>query len=559
MKKKLISVLLLCLCVCFAAYTAVGCKPGESMYEEDKAGDRISVSVYNYNGGVGSSWLDAAAARFMEKNKDRTFSNGKKGVYIDITNDTDYVLSNISNRSESVFFLEAVQYNQYATQGVFLNLDDVVKNANPYENKTIESKLSVNTQKALTGLDGHYYVIPHYQSYDGVTYNKTVFDNNNLYFAKNEADYVSGDPNDKGYGFIADETCEKSPGPNGICGDYDDGLPSTVDEFISLCEYIKAKNLVPFIWFDGYNKAYQQKLTNALWASMEGYDGTMAQFMFDSNGKETSIVTGFNGNEPITEKKVITEDNAWEIYQQESRYHALRFTEYLFSDINNYHEACGGSLSHTDIQKEFLQDDVAMLIEGTYWRNEAEDAKTFVKYPELKNIETKYMPMPVYGTGRVTEGNGKAPTVIETHLSYGFITANTESKYGAEVAEMAKEFLQFCCTDESLAEFTVKSSVTKDYDYTVGSDYAKLTDYAKSVWDIKGNGKVVNPISDSPLFIKNVQTFTMMDTNIWQTTVAGATKHPCVAFAVERHKEYSAKDYFLGMKKTQEWWNGLKR
>lgn len=558
MKMKRFMALLLCIGITGVSLASIGCS---SMYEEDKAGDRLSLKVFNYNGGVGNSWLNATAERFMEVNKDRQFGNGKVGVYVDITNEKEIPLSNLSTRPESIFFLEGVEFNQYAAQGDFVNIDDVVKTENPYEQgKKIEDNLSVGTKNALTGLDGHYYVIPHYQSYDGVTYNKTVFDNYNLYFAKYEKDYRSNDPNDKGYGFIENSDCEKSVGPNGKAGDYDDGLPSSIDELIRLCEYIKENRLIPFIWYNGFNKAYQQKLTNALWASLEGYDGTMAQFVFDSNGTETSIVTGFDaaGN-PITEKKVITEENAWEIYQQESRYHALRFTQYLFSDMNNYHPSSTGSLSNTDIQKEFMQDDVAMLIEGTYWRNEAADAKIFDRYSALKNVETRYMPLPVQGTGSVTEGNGKEPNVIETHMSYAFIVKNTEDKYGAEVLQMAKEFLQFCCTAESLSEFTVKSSVTKDYDYTVGADYSKLTDYAKSVWDIKGNGKVVNPISDNPVFIKNIQTFTMRDTNIWKTTIAGGTRNPCDAFAASNSKKYTARDYFEGMKKDKSWWDALKR
>lgn len=288
----------------------------------------------------------------------------------------------------------------------------------------------------------------------------------------------------------------------------------------------------------------------------------MANFTFDSANKETKIVTGFDSNNnPITESKVITKDNAYEIYQQESRYWALYFCQYLFSNEKNFHKSCMNTSSHTDVQRDFLIKDsedkgVAMLIEGTYWRNEAKDAGTFSKWPGAEDVETRLMPLPVQGTGSVKEGEGKSPVVIDTLSSYAFINANIASKHDSDEVEMAKEFLQFCYTDVSLSEFTVKSSVTKDVSYTLSdAEYNGLSDYAKSVWDIKKYGKVVNPISGEPEYIKNVSLFHMTDTNIWQTN-NGCGRNPIDAFT---SGGTSARKYFEGLKKTQEWWNGLAR
>ncbi len=566
MKKKGFLALIVGIILMFSSLVSTGCVT----YEKPRDKTKVYVDVYNYNGGVGKTWLDAAATRFMEANKERQFESGKTGVIVEVHNTKDDPTATLKTRNESVFFLENVNYNALTAQGNFLEINDVLTSENPYEaGTTIESKLSENTKTALKGYDGNYYVLPHYQSYDGITYNKTVFDENNLYFALKERDYISSDSADVGYGFIKDSECEKSVGPNGIKGDYDDGLPSSIEELIKLCEYIKAKSMTPFVWYNGFVASYQQKLVNALWASLEGYDGALAQFNFDSNGTKTKIVTGFDADgNPETEEVAITESNAYKIYQQESRYHALRFAQYLFSNRNNYHPAATGSESHTDVQKEFMQDDVAMLIEGTYWRNEATDANTFRDYPALKNVETRFMPLPVQAYGQVKEGQGKEPVVIETHMSYAFINSNTLKKHGAESLAMAKEFLQFCYTDESLAEFTIKSSVTKDLDYTLGTvsddypngeKYEQLSDYAKSVWDIKNNGKVINPISAHVLFIKNPTNFIMANTSIWQTTIAGSTKYPYDAFKASNTTKYTARQYFEGMSKTETWWNALSR
>ena len=583
MKRKNFLALLVSIVMIFTAFATTGCS------RRNEHENEVVVKVWNYGGGVGNAWLDqetlgSAAQRFMEANKDREFANGKKGVYVDVYADKNSPLTTLSTHEYSVFFLEGLEYVGLTKQGVALDITDIVTGTNPYEEgKTIESKMSTDVQDALKVVNDKYYFLPHYQSYDGITYKKTLFDESNLYFAAKESDYKSSDVNSKAYGFIKNANCEKTVGPNGIKGDYDDGLPSSIDELIRLCEYIKSKSKTPFIWFSNSNSAvsYQQKLTNGLWAALEGYDGTMAQFTFDSNNKETTIITGFDGVknsgkayqsdayttenvkiipeiiEIIGGNKVVTqESNASKLYQQESRYHALRFCDYLFGDSNNYHPSSVSETLHTKIQKTFLEDEVAMLIEGTYWLNEATDAGTFVNNNNLKDIETAFMPLPVQGTGSVTEGNGKEPVLIDSHSSFAFINANTASKYDEYVLQMAKEFLQFCYTDESLVDFTVDSSVTKGLAYDMGDRYNELTSYAKSVWDIKSKGKTVNPISDNNIFVNNFSTFTMRETQIWISKDVSPAGAPVRAF---EKNTYTAKQFFEGLKKDTTWWNSLAR
>ena len=560
MKRKNFLALFISAVMAFSTLAVTGCaKPIGGGHE-----DEIVVKVWNYDGGVGNSWLDqnvigSAADRFMKENEGREFPNGKTGVYIDVYADKNDPLNTITTSEYSVFFLEGLAYNNLAN-GIALDIDDVVTGTNKYESgKTIASKMNSDVQSALTAYDGHYHVIPHYQSYDSLTYNKTLFDDNNFYFAAKASDYANSNASDPAYGFIKNSSCEKTVGPDGVKNTSDDGLPSSIDELICLCEYVKAKSKTPFIWYNGFNKAYQQKLTNALWAAMEGYDGAMTQFTFKSKANTTTrIITNLNDDGTYeTEDVAINENNAYLVYQQESRYHALRFCEYLFSNANKFHEDATGSASHTDVQKDFMKDDVAMLIEGTYWQNEATDALTFVDYPDLKDVEVAYMPLPVQGTGSVTEGNGKKPVLIDTHSSFAFINANTATKHDQYVLQVAKEFLQFCYTDESLANFTVDSSVTRGLDYSLGDRVDELSDYAKSVWNAKENGKVVVPISGHNLYVKNPSTFSMYSASLlWKTSAGIGYSRPWGGF---RDGGLSAKAYFLGMKKDSSWWNGLSK
>lgn len=550
--RKLLSVAFSVFLICIMIISGTACGIGE---REEVNEDAAVLNVINYDGGVGHAWLDAVIERFEAEHADAEYVEGKKGVDINVLNTKTVTFEGLNTSEYSVYFAQGVRFNELQAMGRLLNISDIV--TEKAENgKSIESKMSEKLSDALKGYDGEYYVLPHYQSFDGVTYNKTVFDENNFYFAAEKSDYVSAKEGDPAYGFVKNADCKKTCGPDGEFDTEDDGLPSSVEEFKRLCEYMKAKSVTPFIYYGGNNgEAYRNKLINALWVSLEGYDGATAQFSFDSGESKSRIVTGFNGGKPVSELKTIKSENMADVYQQESKFYALDFFEYVFKNENNYHSASVNSVySHTDIQKMFLKDGVGMLLEGTYWENEARSSGTFEIYKDLKNVETRCMPLPIQGTGSVAEGRGRKPVMIDTLNAYAFINANTQSKFGDGIVKLAKDFLKFCYTDESLAEFTEKSSVSKNLRYSLSDEQASaLTNYGKSMWNLKNGGLVVTPISDNVIFIKNPTVFDMTDTKIWKIA---ETDYPAVAFT---DSAIDAKTYFLKMKKDEAWLNSLKK
>lgn len=550
--RKLLSVAFSVFLICIMIISGTACGIGE---REEINEDAAVLNVINYDGGVGHAWLDAVIERFEAEHADAEYVEGKKGVDINVLNTKTVTFEGLNTSEYSVYFAQGVRFNELQAMGRLLNISDIV--TEKAENgKSIESKMSEKLSDALKGYDGEYYVLPHYQSFDGVTYNKTVFDENNFYFAAEKSDYVSAKEGDPAYGFVKNADCKKTCGPDGEFDTEDDGLPSSVEEFKRLCEYMKAKSVTPFIYYGGNNgEAYRNKLINALWVSLEGYDGATAQFSFDSGESKSRIVTGFNGGKPVSELKTIKSENMADVYQQESKFYALDFFEYVFKNENNYHSASVNSVySHTDIQKLFLKDGVGMLLEGTYWENEARSSGTFEIYKDLKNVETRCMPLPIQGTGSVAEGRGRKPVMIDTLNAYAFINANTQSKFGDGIVKLAKDFLKFCYTDESLAEFTEKSSVSKNLRYSLSDEQASaLTNYGKSMWNLKNGGLVVTPISDNVIFIKNPTVFDMTDTKIWKIA---ETDYPAVAFT---DSAIDAKTYFLKMKKDEAWLNSLKK
>ena len=149
--------------------------------------------VYNYNGGVGDKWLSAVIDRFVEEKEEASYETGKTGVEIrTFSKKQDFKYETMSGSEYSVFFLEGVNFNVHQIENRFLNISDMVKAQIPgeAEGATIESKLDENTKSALKGLDGEYYVLPHYQSLAGVTYNRTLFNDKGWFYVDNpETDY----------------------------------------------------------------------------------------------------------------------------------------------------------------------------------------------------------------------------------------------------------------------------------------------------------------------------------------------------------------------------------
>ncbi len=556
-RRNLLTMAIACLLTFVSVFSATACGDGlGTVIKGDST--KVVVNVWNYDGGVGHKWLDEIEKRFEAYKADTVYEgagvNGAdlKGVDVLVYNTKDDPLQTLSGLNQSVFFIQNVRYHEMSSQNKMLDISDIVTETLPNESKSIEDKMSSDLKAALSNRDGKYYALPHYQSFDGLTYNKTLFDEKNWYFAKNTADYASNDVNDPSYGFIANKDCEKTCGPDGEYGTYDDGLPSSVEELKRLCNNIVDSGKTPFIWYNANNYTYQYKLINSLWANLEGYEGAMANFNFNTGDVKTDIVTGFNGSTPTTKSVAINDENAFEVYQQESRYYALDFANFVFTNDAMYHEdSITSTASQIEIQRTFLKDEVAMLLEGTYWENEARDAGTFDSDPALKDVETAFMPLPIKGTGTVAEGEGRAPVIIDTLDSYAFINANTQAKHGEVVLDVAKEFLQFCYTDQSLAEFTEKSTVTKNLEYGTNPNLSNATNFVNSVWEMKKISKSVAPISAHNKFMNNPSEFNMTITAIWK---AGDYQSPYAAFV---DGKISAKEHFLNMAKDKAWWDRL--
>ncbi len=515
---------------CALTFGAAGCGNGNIGKDSGTSGGGTASQVTQISirewGGTSSStsWLQDSINRFTKLKENESYEEGKKGVKITRSSnkDNDYT----SSIPDYDIIMDENKANMYdmQTRGYLADINDLVKG--------MESKIEPQLLAKLKGADGKYYALPHY-SYDvGISYNVDLFESLKLYIAAPEetdvvnykGDLLSADS--AGVNFIGSDAAKKSCGPDGKYGTYDDGLPSSLEEFIVLCSYIKNKGVNPFALSavgEGGNYAFM--LIEALWSGLVGTDAmkattcnfTDAEVEVVKDGAlaytgETFLNTGIKV--PQTETVVLSDENGYKMYDMSARYFALSFLE-LARSKGWFHSST--NLTNLKAQEYFVlgdsnideKDRCAMLIDSTYWYGEATASgalSTYKNYNSGEEANVSLMPMPVQLTGQVTEGNGKAPTVIDTS-SLLFVNKRVEKNEG--VYRAVKEFIEFLYSDAELKAFTETSKLTVNmtYDY----DESQLGKFYQGVHAIeKAAGTKVYTSSTNDKFVKNRDSFSLI-------------------------------------------------
>lgn len=523
MKRNKTKFLALGLAAVLSVGVAAGCGNGNIGKDEDSS--KITQISFRQWGGTASStdWLQQAADRFAAEKANEPYESGKKGVKVEISTnkDSDYT----SSIPDYDILMDENSANIYdmQTRGYLADIDDLVKG--------LQSKIEPQLLPKLKGADGKYYGLPHY-SYDvSISYNVDLFKSENLYIAapgeESVVNYKSSllPGSSAGVNFVFNENTKKSCGPNGIPNDYDDGLPSSLEEFIVLCDYIKNKKQInPFSISDitgGANYAFM--LIESLWAGMVGTDAMKATTCNFTDAEVEVVKEGalsYDGTllntgikMPQTETVVLSDDNGYRMYDMSARYYALSFLELA----KNKGWFKNQQMTNTKAQEFFVlgnynandNDRCAMLVDSTFWYGESVSGGTLTKYKSLsggKEANVSMMPMPVQLTGQVTEGNGKKPTVIDTSATV-FVNKRVEKNEG--LFRAVKEFIEFLYSDAELKAFTETSKLTMNlkYDY----DKSSLGNFYAGVLEIeKAAGDKVYAASDNIKYSKNRSSFSLI-------------------------------------------------
>ena len=176
--KKIFALVLTVLVVVSSLSFSTGCGNGGDN------GNSTAIYVANYAGGVGTKWLDNAIKRFEAAYENESFEEGKTGVVVKFDHDKKYdgkqLQTTLRGNQYDIFFTQMVDYNKFASNGSFLDITDLVTTTKVYgEDKTILDKMNSSVAEALS-IDGKYYAIPHYELYQGVSYDAGVFKSKNL-------------------------------------------------------------------------------------------------------------------------------------------------------------------------------------------------------------------------------------------------------------------------------------------------------------------------------------------------------------------------------------------
>ena len=530
--------------------TITGCRdrnvvPGGEEIDYDKT----QLYVSNFDGGIGTEWLYKMKQIYEEKNAEVSYEEGKKGVQILVDphkNNGYHMINTFDGSTIDISFNQNIRYNDWVAKDLFLDITDVVTGSYEGDSGTIESKLD-QAQKDFLKKNGKYYAIPHYAGYQSLIYNIDLFDKKGFYFA-DEVD----NGND---GFIVKGE-KKSCGPDGVYGTQDDGLPSSYEEFFKLCDYMVSRGVTPMVWTCQYAVDYYQGLMNAVYQAYEGKEDTMLNYTYNSGDNTTEIITSFSEGKPVTQNVKITPETGYLLKQQTGRYYAIEFFSKLVSNSSYYHPYSTGNLtfSHTDAQETYFESDlknepIAFLLDGPWWENEAKLSgaidRSVNKYGDVaKNRNFGYFPLPKQITGRVEEGKGSTSVLQDSINSFAGINKDIPSYK----IDLAKDFLQFCYSEEMLELFTVTTGIPKSLNYTISEDkMTEMSGFARSTWNMKINSDIIYPYSDSEFFNANQTNLTVGE---WEATVNGSYENMYYHFKNKK----DPKDIFLGCFITEEKW-----
>lgn len=421
---------------------------------------RTQLYIGNYDGGLGHEWLEIVAQRYEEKNKEiQIIINNEKDLFGDAN-----LLTNMPNYNNDVYFLNAITYRNYVAQGRLAEITDIVNSKYDNETLTIKEKMNPTLADYYQTKDNKYYAVPFFDSIFGSVYDVDLFEEEGFYYNTN-GKLICFDPSNT----------TLSAGPNGISGDFDDGLPATYSEWQNLVNELKNSGITPYIWTGQY-QYYRQRFLTAIWADHEGKDN------FDLNFSLTGEYT-FKGDTSPTNINI---ENAYLLQGQYGKEYALNFAEYIVKNRLYFSNSFNTTNSHTMAQQDYLlsatsNNRVAMILEGGWWENEA---KPFFQVMEKKYGEEygfgqrrfAYMAVP-----KADDGSSAPGTTLISSTGNSVVCINAKTS----VLDIAKDFLKFVHSEESLRTFTKLTGSVRPYKYIMtNDDFKDMSYYAKNMYEL---------------------------------------------------------------------------
>lgn len=530
---KKIQVLSITALISVLSLAGCGKRPAKDGEEEDSSKAQLTISTFE--GGVGDKWLKNAAKEFEEKNKDRTdFEEGKVGVQIHVTSDRNGSGKTLeyAELNKDIYFTENVDYYGLTNKNKLADITDILTTPNAEDdNKKIVDKIDENLLDYLNRND-KYYAVPFYDCFYGLVYDKDLFEQKSFYM--------------KDDGTFTNQRSQFGTGPNGVAGDWDDGLPKTYEQFASMMNRMRTMKVTPFTYSNSIATWYTTRALCSWWSDDEGYDE--ANLCYNFNGTAHHIVDSVDAEGNITYMDddgnpsngysvEINHDKGYLLKRQAGVYNALHFARDILCDnTDNYRSYA----SNYDVQSAFVVNKymggsnkpIAMMFEGTWWENEAAGAIEEAESYGAESFNYGLMPIPKSSDEKVGEG----ATFLNLNDSYGFIAANSSHM------KLAKEFFSFVHTDAQMRAFTLETNMTRGLAYKFNEeDKDKVSGYASDLMAIKESehAKILYPVSGLDFFVNNGEFF---DSTNWLWDTKTLSNQPIIKFIDS--KSLSAKSFF---------------
>ena len=496
-------------------------------------GDPVDVSkaqltILTYDGGVGDEWLNKAARDFEKANKDRTdFEDGKTGVQIHVTKqrvggetliDTDL--------NHDMYFTENINYYGLKNKNKMMDITDILTTPNPNDGgKKIIDKIDDNL-RSFMNIKGKYYAVPFYDCIYGLFYDKDLFHEKSLYMRDN--------------GSFTNNEAQFGTGPNGVAGDWDDGLPKTYKQFGLLLKQMRIKGVIPFTYSSNSNMAgYTARALMSYWSDDEGVEQTNLNYTFDGTAKNivTKIVEkeveGKKEYAAETEEVEITKENGYLLRKQAGLFNALNFADnYLCASPDYY-------IASSDVQTaqinfvagNVMGRPVGMIFEGTWWQNEAVNAFSLARNNGREDFNFGIMPIPKSDESKI----GQNATFLNLNASYGFINP------AAKNVKLAKEFFTYLHEDNQLKAFTLETGMTRALDYSLSdAQIAQVSSFTKDLIEIKQSERATLLYPYSGLDFVNDNPY-IFDAEAWAWSTTDFGSNPIITFI---NTERTAVEFF---------------
>lgn len=508
MKKKLLSGLLTLAVATTSLVTLAGCDTFKDPDAIEVDATKTQLYAVTYNGGWGGEWLEQLGKEFEEIYKDTSFEEGKKGVQVvvklgkgDVTGDA---LKNLMTTTDNDIYFSTFNLREYNLEDKLMDVTDVVTNTNSSkydkvwkdfgETKTIEEKLDPTLREYVLYASGttydnpnrQYFGIPMYSSFYNMIYDVDLFYEAGLFIKSKNEDgslvFCTASNGDKSKEAQIDE--EKWAGQDGVKGTSDDGLPMTIEDFITVCAKMTGNNITPFLW-SGSLDAYIQGFATSFWANYEG-------------AENFKVAVSSNGNDSKLGR--ITPASGYKLVNQKGRYQALKFCETVVRN-NWYAEDCFGSGDHYATQNTYLRSKyqastvtgakrIAMLIEGGWWEHECKDVAATMASSYGEEYANRRFGVMTYPWMDENANKDGYTVVAVTPFANVAIKKNPKQK------ELAELFFAYTTTEHALRTYTRMTGSTRCYDYDLtADDLAQMSYYKQSLWgyykDAKAHGRVV--------------------------------------------------------------------